>query len=164
MPFTLLVGNSNATCTCRNADDSTNAAERSLEPAFLSYGLDQCVSSPTHLNADGSLGTLLDLVLASPAHLVRCVDVLPPVGSSDHLPVFCHLSTSSRSTPDGITHQVWRYEKADLEKLNKNLSHADWSPVHSASSVDKAWDAWQQIFLNHAKQSVPSKIVKRVQP
>ena len=159
----LLVGDFNAPCSSWLASDSSGPAGQLLELTTLALGLYQCVSFPTHLNANGSLGSLLDLVLVSDPDLVTSVEALPPLGTSDHLPVLCHLSVCSprRSSAGRL---VWCYEKADFGKLNKSLSQADWSAVFSAHSVDNAWDAWERIFLAHVRKSVPCKKVKHVKP
>jgi len=95
----LLVGDFNAACSSWLASDVTSTAGRILEPAFLSLGLYQCVQSPTHLSANGSLGSLLDLILTTSPDLIspRSINVLPPLGKSDHLPVLCH----HRDSPGG---------------------------------------------------------------
>ena len=87
----LLVGDFNAKSPSWLSSDCYNAAGLILEPLFLQLGLQQCVSSPTHLSPDGTLGSLLDLALASPPSLVSRVDAHPPLGSSDHLLVLCQL-------------------------------------------------------------------------
>ena len=127
----LLIDDFNAPCSSWFASDSTGPAGQLLELTTLALGLHQCVSFSTHLSANGSLGSLLDLVFVSDPDLITFVEALPPLGTSDHLPVLCHLSVCSQRRSSG-GRLVWCYEKADFEKINKSLSEADWSAVSSA--------------------------------
>ena len=61
----VLAGDFNAKSPSWLASDMYNAGGHALEPTFLQLGLHQCVFSPTHINQDGSLGSLLDLALTS---------------------------------------------------------------------------------------------------
>ena len=90
----LVIGDFNAKCPSWLPSDKYNAAGRVLEPLFLQMGLHQCVESPTHLQPDGSLGSLLDLVLTTTPNLISNLSTLPPLGSSDHLCVTCHLNVN----------------------------------------------------------------------
>ena len=100
----------------------------------------------------------------SDVSLVTSVEDLPPIGVSYHLPVMCHLSASSASRQPSVSHLVWCYERADFEQLNKDLFHADWSPVLLCSSLDDAWVAWQKIFFDHVCKAVPRKVVRNIKP
>ena len=102
----LLVGDFNAPCSSWLPSDSTGPTGKLLELTTLSLGLHQCVSFPTHINADGSLGSLLDLALVSDQNIISSVEALPPLGTSDHLPVLCNLSVSSQRLPE---HWVIRF-------------------------------------------------------
>ena len=102
----LLVGDFNAACSSWLDSDATSAAGHLLEPTFLLLGLQQCVRSPTHLSADGSLGSLLDLILTTSTNLISSIHVLPALGKSDHLPVLCHLLLTPQRAAHSARH-VW---------------------------------------------------------
>ena len=132
----VLVGDFNAISSSWCPDDSTNQPGRLLEPAFLSLGLHQCVTCSTHLSPDGTPTSLLDLVLTTNAQLVASVDVTPPLGSSDHLRVQCHLDLYPRFSDGSRLRKVWCYDKADFVKLHKVLDSPDWSSVTAAPDID----------------------------
>ncbi len=155
-----LVGDFNARSPSWHAADSYNPAGRILEAVFLRLGLTQCVRSPTHISKDGSLGSLLDLVLVSDSSLVSDVSIHPPLGSSDHLSVLCQLCSPPFQRGNGPGRKVWCFEKADFPTINKRLGNADWSGIQAAEDVDGAWTAWRSVFLSIVNKAVPSKIIK----
>ena len=135
-----------------------------MEPAFLSPGLHQHISQRTHLSPNRSPCSLLDLVLSTDARLVLSADIVPPLGSSDHLGVLCRLDLTPRSSNGSRLRKVWCYDKADFSKLNKELLSSDWSASNAAPDVDTAWSAWVDIFLRAVSHHVPSKFIKSVSP
>ncbi len=160
----VLVGDFNATSPSWCSSDSYNIAGHQLEPSFLTLGLHQCLSSPTHLRPDGSFGALLDLVLTSDPSLVSAVTTHQPVGSSDHLVVQCFLSSKKcpHPEPDRYPKRVWCYERADMRALNNALAEADWRGVRNAKNVDDAWECWQSTFISTVNKFVPNKTVKKI--
>ena len=160
----LLVGDFNAKSPSWNPADSFNSAGQILEPEFLRLGLCQCVTSPTHLSPDGSLGSTLDLVLVSDPSCLKCVSTHPPLGSSDHLSVLCHVDIAARcsSRSERLGRKIWCFDKADFGTINDNLRDADWRSVYSAPDVDSAWTAWQETFFSIVDKGIPSKFIKRL--
>ena len=91
-------------------------------------------------------------------------EVTPPLGSSDHLGVLCHLHIYPRSSDGSRLRKVWCYEKADFTKLNKLLDSSDWSSITAAPDIDSAWSSWLETFLAAVSCNVPSKVVKQISP
>ncbi len=162
----LIVGDFNAKSSTWCSLDRTNVPGRMLQTAFLSLGLQQCVTSRTHLDNEGSLSSLLDLVLVSDTNLITTVDTLPPIGNSDHLPVICHLATtlSSAVKPQPQSRRIWCYAKANFSALRSALAKSDWSAVSAAKDIDSAWSSWLRIFYTTVSQHVPSKTIKKIKP
>ena len=159
----VILDDSNATSSAWCELDNTNVAGLLLEHAFLSLDLHQCVSTRTHMDANGRLLSLLDLVLVSNDQLVDSTFPLPPLGNCDHLPVLCKLKSSLRPA-SSAPRRIWCYAKADFEQLNAALFQADWSPVVHAPDVNSAWLAWLNIYLTAVRKHVPSKIIKSSKP
>ena len=162
----VMVGDLNATSPIWNSGDSWNAAGKHLQPTLLRLGLHQCVTCPTHLHNDGSLGSLLDVVLSSDPRLVTGVSTLPPVGSSDHLSVLCNFSPllSPSYQPVSYARRLWKYDNVTESDLNKKLRLSDWSGVSAAVDVDSALSAWMATFHSVISKAVPSKIIKNIKP
>lgn len=158
----VLVGDFNAKSPSWLASDNYSAAGHALEPTFLQLGLHQCVSSPTHINQDGSLGSLLDLALTSSPSLISAVTTHPPLGSSDHLSVLCKLALGAVRMERGVGRRIWSYDKMDLQELNKALTDADWSTSYNAPDVDSAISSWTSTFFGVVNKHIPSKFIKTV--
>ncbi len=161
----VLVGDFNATCPAWCSTDSFNEAGRILEPALLTLGLHQHVSSPTHVRPDGNLGGLLDVVLTNDESMVSAVNIHPPIGLSDHMMVECLLTVRKPSKTALQTHRtntIWCYGLADQDQVNNALNEADWQGVRNAENIDDAWTSWQSTFHSIVKSLIPSKTIKKI--
>ena len=155
----------NATSSQWCSTDMFNAAGRALDPALLRLGLHQAVSFPTHLRPDGSLSSLLDLLLVSSADLVSRVSSLPPLGKSNHVVLQCVLNSLPKvvAAPTHLR-RLWNYDVVDFGEVNNLPSKLDWSPVLHATTIDEAWDLWKDLFFSVINKKVPSKIIARIRP
>ena len=160
----ILTGDFNATSPLWSQQDTYNRAGIILEPLFLSLGLKQHVSEPTHLLHDHSPGNLLDLVLTNSPVKLSNLSLHSPIGKSDHLVVFFTVSLSIVRQTNKVMKRIWCYDKANISALNSELKEHDWSFVDSAESVDDAWDSWKSSFLEIISKHVPSKKLKRTTP
>ncbi len=160
----IIVGDFNATHSSWCTLDTTTSTGRLLHQTFLTLGLHQFNSSRTHLDSNGRLTSLLDLLLVSKTQLVHSATTLPPIANCDHLPILCKLSRSLKSFQSNRTRRIWCYAKADPGKLNDELRHSDWMPVSKAENVHAAWEAWKTIFTSVVCKHVPSKLIKQIKP
>ena len=86
----LLTGYFNAKHTEWYSGDTVNSHGIAMIMKDLSdrFNLTQLCSKPTHLNLAGKPESLLDLVLTNtPEYFHESARPMPPIGSSDHLPV-----------------------------------------------------------------------------
>ena len=84
----LLLGEFNAKRQEWCSRDLATRHGNALKDLMDSYGLTQLCTKPTHLNHEGKPNSLLDLVFTNDTDTFHSsVDVLPPIGTSDHLPV-----------------------------------------------------------------------------
>ena len=160
----ILTGDFNATSPIWSQQDTYDRAGMILEPLFLSLGLKQHVSEPTHLLHDHSPGNLLDLVLTNSPVKLSNLSLHSPIGKSDHLVVFFTVSLSIVHQTNKVMKRIWCYDKANISALNSELKEHDWSFVDSAESVDDAWDSWKSFSLEIISKHVPSKKLKRTAP
>ena len=73
----VLVGDFNAPSPSWCKTDSDNETGKILEPALLTLGLHQQISSPTHIRPDNNLGGLLVVVLTNNERMVSAVKTHP---------------------------------------------------------------------------------------
>ena len=112
----------------------------------------------------GTLGSLLDLALVSSPSLVSSVATHPPLGSSDHLLVLCHLDLHMDKGQRSQGRTIWNYDKADFTLINTALHAADWTSCFCAPDVDAALSSWQATFLSVISEHISSKVIKKLKP
>ena len=84
----ILLGDFNAKHQEWFTEDPTNAHSADLKDLMDRFNMSQLCYQPTHLNSEGVPASLLDLVFTNiPDLLSPLVDVMAPIGRSDHLPV-----------------------------------------------------------------------------
>ena len=154
----LLVGDFNATSPSWLSTDSYNAAGSLLEPTFFQHGLTQYVCQPTHLRASGALGSTLDLILSSSARSVSRVVCESPLGKSYHCVLHASLNLGLSQRPaHSCLRQLWAYDKANFDSVNKQQLATDWH-LSSSCTVGEVWSAWKESF-NIMNRHVLSKLV-----
>ena len=124
-----------------------------------SFVLTQVVPQPTHFNNTGS-STLIDLVLMSvPSQLVKC-SVIPPLGNSDHNGIDVTLKWSRNAhSVKASKRTIWRYAHADFDKANRLIIRTNWSFLRNVSSIDSAWDLWEQKFISTMEECTPKATI-----
>ena len=133
-----------------------------LSNFFLrSFVLTQVVPLPTHFNSSCN-STLFDLVLLSvSSQLVSC-SVITPLGNSDHNGVDVTFKWSCNTYPVKPSKRtIWRYAHANFEKANQLISRTDWTFLHNVSSIDSAWDLWEQKFMSVMEECIPRATISQ---
>ncbi|EYC44238.1 hypothetical protein Y032_0467g1986 [Ancylostoma ceylanicum] len=144
--FNLQIDWSNKTCT--------NPASNSFLEFFSRCGLHQNVTLPTHSN------NILDLVLSSTA-IVSNVNVLPPLGSSDHNIVSFRIhedfSNSIQPLPDFLN--------VDYSALDDFLACIDWiSLFDQYSSCSEVYTRFCTVIYGALGKFVPIKPPNTITP
>ena len=107
-----------------------------LKDLMDSFNMTQLCNQATHLNTEGMAESLLDSIFSNVRDLFSpSVDVMPPISSSDHLPVIVHSTGNYYSTiqnPSGyvptLTSQTqWYFYLKDKEKC---LMHSSLTTGH----------------------------------
>ena len=127
-----------------------------------SYGLTQVCTEATHLNHEGKPNSLLDLVFTNDTDTFHfSVDVLPPISTSDHLPVVVHYCpakdlSQNNQYPSKI-YKKWHFS----QKHNNNMAEAfifeNWQHVFDPS-LNETWDRWKEQFFKEVKSFIGHEI------
>ena len=166
----VIVGDLNATCPSWCSTDSYNEAGRILEPVLSTLNLYQHVSSPTHLRHDGSLGSLLDVIITNDNNNnVSAIKLHPPLGASDHLMVECKLSLHCQPLVQKkhYARKIWSYHRANATAVNNALENAfdgTWLKIRNAAHIDDAWTCWRTTFLVTVDKYIPHKVIAKRKP
>ena len=140
-----------------NANSLTpyTTVSRQLNALYTTLSLNQHVTKPTHFCSQG-VPSIIDLVF-TPSTLLSTATVYDPIGTSDHNSVLTTttLPTSTkRSSPP--PNRIWKYQKADFDSINEQLTSIDWSTLLPLDP-EQAWSTIQIQFLSINKQHTPMK-------
>ncbi|MGL5707124.1 MAG: reverse transcriptase family protein, partial [Aeromonas sp.] len=122
------------------------AGQGSQEEKFLEWmqmaGLYQKVSVPTRYRGV-QVPSILDLVITSIERDAPVIDLLPPLGCSDHAVLKFTLSVLFEKIPPKL---IRNFTGISGEKLLEYASEMDWFP-HSDSNVEDRWDILKSNIL-----------------
>ena len=130
-----------------------------------SYGLTQLCTKPTHLNHEGKPNSLLDRVFINDTDTFHSsVDVLPPISTSDHLPVVVHYCPAKDNLSQYNPYPSKKYIKWNFsQKHNNNMAEAfifeNWQHVFEPSlNINQTWDRWKEQFFKEVKSFIGHEI------
>lgn len=110
---------------------------------------------PTHFINGKS--TVLDQCLTNFGNCVNNVDILPPIGRSDHciLSVSCDLRLKK---PKVYKRLMWDFSNANFAGYRNDIANTDWSPCFEEDSIDGICLKWTNMLLDIAKRNIPNKV------
>ena len=151
----LLLGDFNAKNSEWFNADCTNPNGIALKDLTDHFDLTQLCRQATHLNHDGEPESLLDLVFTNvPELLSNSARVLPPISSSDHLPVVIQNKSAEYFNPQKTqTYTKWIYHQRDQDKMNDAFLLDDWTNVFLHTDIDEMWTQWKSRFFSEVKNS-----------
>lgn len=161
---TFVVGDMNAKHSDWLPGSTTDAAGSAAFDMCCTLGLVQLVNQKTRLGNDHLPASLLDLILTDRQDLIHNVNVLPPLGSSDHCLVMTTLLSNWIQAKKRIPVTRRRYDKVNWELLNTELFGLDWpSILGDLSDVDKAVRGFTETLVSTVERHVP-KVTTFIKP
>ena len=159
----ILVGDFNAKHRDWFSGDATNSHGATLKDLMSRFDMVQTCSEPTHLNNDGVPESLLDLVFTNSPNFVNATHVLPPISSSDHLPVLVQCSFSSqidcKNQTVGSRRLKWLYHRKNKDRMSEAFLYDNWSHVFThdpdGDDIDKIWEKWKDQFFKEIRTFIP---------
>ena len=128
------------------------------------FNLTQLCSEPTHLNLAGKPESLLDLVLTNtPEYFHESARPMPPIGSSDHLPVVAkYQSIITKSKPaTSSEYTKWLFPLKDVRKMDDAFLYDNWEHVFQPyNDIDETWTRWKLAFLKDLELFIPKSTRK----
>ena len=131
--------------------------------------MSQLVNKPTHLNSEGVPVSLLDLAFTDVPDLFSpMVDVMHPIGLSDHLPVVLHTAAHHRTavplaqrasmrTPT----TKWCFEQQDRDRMNDAFLFDNWTHVFErAENINETWERWKKQFFDDLQLFLPYRVTR----
>ena len=130
---------------------STCAGERRVVELVGDMFWDQVVREPTH-----RLGNTLDLCLTSSLELVAGVDVVAPLGTSDHMGLT--VSLVGRAPDVATKEEVPDWAKADLQAMKEKLGGIGWEVEFGQLRGSECMEKFYEVLDRVTRECVPTKL------
>lgn len=126
---------------------SVNMASKLFVEMCTSCKLHQKVSKPTRYDS------LLDLILTSHLHLVKDIEILPPIGSSDHSCIYFRIQCFIKKPTFRLRRS---FHKANYDAICQFLLSLDWRTLlEGHPSVDDKYELFLSILHKCIEEFVP---------
>ena len=128
-----------------------------LLSSMAGFGMHHLVTDHTRVTSSSS--STIDLVFSSCPRLVPQVNVVSPLGSSDHCSLSCSLSLC-RPTFRIYRRKIWLYQKTDFDALNDALEDSlPPEAVLDGGNVNSTWPLFKTAFLDTVHRFIPNRLV-----
>lgn len=135
---------------------SINASNKFIE-CIRDCFLTQHITEPTRQRGGDNPSTL-DVIFTNEENLVSDIDIMAPLGSSDHSVIKFKLLCKR----DDVTPQIKTlYQKGNYAEMIKILDSIDWKQEFKKypNDVEKQWNFFKNIYEEVEKKCVPRKVV-----
>ena len=124
--------------------------------SFKEFGLDQMITSPTHIK-----GRTLDLLLTNHSLMVHNLQISESVSicKSDHYPITFEVKTDvKRKKP--TKRKMYNFKKADWDAINRELWHTDWDALLEGAEPEIAWCRFKSMLFSKVDKYIPKITIK----
>lgn len=146
-----------------NLTSSRNMDSASLfTNMILNSSLSQLITEPTRYRQNNN-PSLLDLILTNDEDLIANIDMLPPIGCSDHVAFICKIQAF---TYENSRNSTTTYRKIDYNRLLLHFLEQNWEHVYETSDIDQKWNFFQETIKKSVNlhTTVHHKIVNSKKP
>ena len=133
-----------------------NVVYNSLLDFINSYGFTQFVRHPTRDNH------ILDLVLCTSDSIIKNLDMLPPIGLSDHNVVLFSPNVSPTVAPVmESVYESYNWKNADYEAITCYVNSVNWNQIFQVCfNVEECWNAFTGVLYEAVNLFVPKSKFK----
>ncbi len=158
----LLLGDFNAKNNDWYSGDCTNANGVLLKDVVDNYCFTQLCNEPTHLGKNGRPESLLDLAITNRPEHFRKVGVLPPLSTSDHLPI---VMESVFEVDDNFHGRIapgsrWLFHLKDGAAMLHAFRGPSWGKISGTKDINNMWRCWKETFFQEIDSFIPSEQIK----
>ena len=126
-----------------------------LKEKMDSFDLVQLCSQQTHLDRNGKPESLLDLIFTNTLTVLLQM-FLPPISTSDHLPVVLNCLKTKSTQPqksEGCSNRIkWLFERKDKERVSDAFLHENWEQAFQPfNDINETWNRWKLQFFEEIK-------------
>ena len=123
----------------RNTLQGANRIERSMLEVAEDCFLFQHVKEDTRFRNDQS--SLLDLTFTKEEEDIRNIQIMSPLGNSDHGVVTCEFVSEWKQKI--IRRKRRMYHKGNYEKINEELLNLNWADLFQEKNVHECWEIFK---------------------
>ena len=124
--------------------------------SFKEFGLDQVITSPTHIK-----GRTLDLLLTNHINLIHNLQVSEStlICKSDHYPITFEIKTNVKRTKPA-KRKMYNFKKANWDAINRELWHTNWDALLDNTEPEVAWGRFKSVLFSKVDRYIPKITIK----
>lgn len=122
-----------------------------VEDLFLT----QHVMQPTREN------NILDIILTTDPDIISDIDILPPIGTSDHNVLEFNVSLTKDHNNHECRQKNYDYKNANFEQINKELKEIEWNKVLDQKTTEEKWQKFKNIIYQKRAEHVKLMKVRK---
>ena len=155
--FVLMLGDLNAKSTSWYSEDITSVEGFQIESLTTFYGLNQLISSPTHILPNSS--SCIDLIFIDQSNLVVDSGVHSSLHHNcHHQIIFCEINLKIEYPPP-YERLVWDYKNANVEYINTAINNFNWEFLFEGKNINEQVFAFRETIMNIFSNFIPNKMV-----
>ena len=155
--FMLLLGDFNAKSKTWFINDQSSRESTQLESLTSLYGMKQLITEPTHVLENSS--SCIDLIFTNQPNLVMDAGVHPSLHSKCHHQVIYAKLTLQIEYPPPYTREIWDYDKAQFDLINRAIENFDWNKRFSGQDIHNQVNLFNTTILNIFRKFTPNKVI-----
>lgn len=154
----IILGDFNDRCQTWDSPHSESELGLRLYNLVAHNGFKQIIDVPTRIN--DITRSLLDLIIVDSEQMIADSGTLPPVGTSDHSVVFCHINLEVSSS-SSYKRRIWDFNHANFDGLNAALNMVPFDQVYELyDDVDAITEHWMSLLRSSILDFVPNRSVR----
>ena len=157
--ISIVLGDFNARCNKWLTSDNNNSPGVELEKLFSLSGFSQLINEPTNFEPNKKK-TCIDLIFSSQPNLVSECGVHPSLFQTCHHQIIYAKINLSFYLPPPYEREVWCYDRAETELINRAISSFDWDQAFSPLDPNEQVELLNITLLNIFRNFIPNKINK----
>ena len=159
-PFcSIVLGDFNAKCNKWYVGDQNDHCGVMLDAVSSSSGFSQLINEPTNLEPN-KRATCIDLIFSSQPNLVSNSGVHPSLYRTCHHQIVFAKIDMKVYLPPPYDREVWSYDRAEEEFINRAISLFDWESALSPLDTNEQVKLFNETLLNIFRNFIPHKLIK----
>ncbi len=150
----ICIGDFNDKCMSWDGDHSESEMGYKFYNGINDRNFFQMVDEPTRVTENCS--SLLDLITTDSPGYLDNVSKLPPLSDLDHCVIYATINFVD-FTPSKIYKEVWLYNRADWDTINRVLYTAPWHMFGNNDSIDEILELYYDIIYRVIDDFIPRR-------